>query len=207
MRSPSGATSPARPVSPSLVRRAHSLCGISRTVGLAPVVAVTDPLEDLMRTLSSLSEAHQLHAYRGAVRHAGTGARPRARHAASVRRGLLSRTRRRSRRVRSQDLVSVVRAHSALHEDASTVVVEERTDCRRRRAGGGRSQAAVLPSSARSFHAARTDAARPTEVEVMRGDVGSGGRRSRGRRSRGVRSGRVPRRSATNSTPNCSKSS
>jgi chemosensory pili system protein ChpA (sensor histidine kinase/response regulator) len=43
---------PARAITPSLVRRAHSLCGISRTVGLAPVVAIADPIDELMRTLA-----------------------------------------------------------------------------------------------------------------------------------------------------------
>ena len=115
---------PGRPVSPSLVRRAHSLCGISRTVGLAPVVAVTDPLEDLMRTLSSLSEAHHLalspaqfdtlerviDRVRGMLHQFAAGFYP---DEAPLEAGAV------------EDLVSVVRAHSALHEDASTVAVEE----------------------------------------------------------------------------------
>ncbi|MGB3426608.1 MAG: Hpt domain-containing protein, partial [Burkholderiaceae bacterium] len=115
---------PGRPVSPGLVRRAHSLCGISRTVGLAPVVAVTDPLEDLMRTLSSLSEAHQLtlspaqfdtlervlDRLRGMLHQFAAGFYP---DEAPLEAGAV------------EDLVSVVRAHSALHEDASTVVVDE----------------------------------------------------------------------------------
>ena len=46
---------PVRPVSAQVVRRAHSLSGISKTVGLAPVVAIADPLDDLMHTLSMLS--------------------------------------------------------------------------------------------------------------------------------------------------------
>jgi hypothetical protein len=44
---------PARAVTPNILRRAHSLCGISRTVGLAPVVAIADPIDELMRTLSA----------------------------------------------------------------------------------------------------------------------------------------------------------
>jgi chemosensory pili system protein ChpA (sensor histidine kinase/response regulator) len=115
---------PGRPVSASLVRRAHSLCGISRTVGLAPVVAVTDPLEDLMRTLSSLSDAHHLtlspaqfdtlerviDRVRGMLHQFAAGFYP---DEAPLEAGAV------------EDLVSVVRAHSALHEDASAHAVEE----------------------------------------------------------------------------------
>jgi chemosensory pili system protein ChpA (sensor histidine kinase/response regulator) len=115
---------PGRPVSPSLVRRAHSLCGISRTVGLAPLVAVTDPLEDLMRTLSSLSDAHHfalsaaqfdtlervLDRVRGMLHQFAAGFYP---DAAPLEAGAI------------QDLVSVVRAHSALHEDVAATAVEK----------------------------------------------------------------------------------
>ena len=43
---------PARAVTPNIMRRAHSLSGISKTVGLAPVVAIAEPLDGLMRTLT-----------------------------------------------------------------------------------------------------------------------------------------------------------
>jgi chemosensory pili system protein ChpA (sensor histidine kinase/response regulator) len=43
---------PQRPVLASTVRRAHSLAGISATVGLTPVHAIADPLDDLMHELS-----------------------------------------------------------------------------------------------------------------------------------------------------------
>ncbi len=46
---------PARQVSAQVVRRAHSLSGISKTIGLTPVIAIADPLDDLMHTLSMLS--------------------------------------------------------------------------------------------------------------------------------------------------------
>lgn len=42
---------PTRSVLPSTVRRAHSLAGISGTVGLAPVHEIADPLDDLMHAL------------------------------------------------------------------------------------------------------------------------------------------------------------
>jgi chemosensory pili system protein ChpA (sensor histidine kinase/response regulator) len=43
---------PDRVVSPATVRRAHSLAGITATVGLHPVNAIADPLEHLMRELA-----------------------------------------------------------------------------------------------------------------------------------------------------------
>ncbi|HEX5640471.1 MAG TPA: Hpt domain-containing protein [Burkholderiaceae bacterium] len=115
---------PGRPVSPGLVRRAHSLCGISRTVGLAPVVAVTDPLEDLMRTLSSLSDAHHfalsaaqfdtlervIDRVRGMLHQFAAGFYP---DEAPLEAGAIG------------DLVSVVRAHSALHEDVTAAGLAE----------------------------------------------------------------------------------
>ena len=107
---------PARPASESVTRRVHSLCGISRTVGLTPVVAVIDPLEDLMRTLSSLSDAHKftfsakqfdtlervMDRVRGMLHHFAAGFYP---EEAPLEAGAV------------QDLVSIVRAHSALHEE------------------------------------------------------------------------------------------
>jgi chemosensory pili system protein ChpA (sensor histidine kinase/response regulator) len=111
---------PARPVGSNVTRRVHSLCGISRTVGLTPVVAVIDPLEDLMRTLSSLSGAHQftlsaaqfdtlervVDRVRGMLHHFAAGFYP---EEAPLEAGAV------------QDLVSIVRAHSALHEQAGAV--------------------------------------------------------------------------------------
>jgi len=107
---------PARAVSPSAIRCAHSLRGISRTVGLTPVVAVTDPLEDLLRTLSSLSGARQLtlspaqfdtlervlDRVRGMLHQFAAGFYP---DEAPLEAGAV------------EDLVSLVRAHSALHEE------------------------------------------------------------------------------------------
>ena len=43
---------PNRPVSAATVRRAHSLAGITATVGLQPVTAIADPLEHLMHELA-----------------------------------------------------------------------------------------------------------------------------------------------------------
>jgi chemosensory pili system protein ChpA (sensor histidine kinase/response regulator) len=114
---------PARPVSTTVVRRAHSLCGISRTVGLTPVVAVTDPLEDLMRTLSALPGTHHLtlsaaqfdtlerviERVRGMLHQFAAGFYP---DEAPLEAGAVA------------DLVSVVRAHSALHEDVSAPAIE-----------------------------------------------------------------------------------
>src|SRR5262249_60107207 len=42
---------PTRAVLPATVRRAHSLAGISATVGLTPVWAIADGLDDLMHEL------------------------------------------------------------------------------------------------------------------------------------------------------------
>jgi chemosensory pili system protein ChpA (sensor histidine kinase/response regulator) len=43
---------PERPVARATVRHAHSLAGISATVGLTPVWSIADPLDDLMHELS-----------------------------------------------------------------------------------------------------------------------------------------------------------
>jgi chemosensory pili system protein ChpA (sensor histidine kinase/response regulator) len=107
---------PARPVGSNVTRRVHSLCGISRTVGLTPVVAVIDPLEDLMRTLASLSDARRftltaaqfdtlervIDRVRGMLHHFAAGFYPQE---APLEAGAV------------QDLASIVRAHSALHEE------------------------------------------------------------------------------------------
>ena len=107
---------PARGVTPNIMRRAHSLSGISKTVGLAPVVSIAEPLDDLMRTLTM------------------QGPRPLALMPAQF--DTLERVTDRARGMLHQfaagiypdeapldagalhDLVSVVRAHGALHGDA-----------------------------------------------------------------------------------------
>ena len=117
---------PARPVGSNVTRRVHSLCGISRTVGLTPVVSVIDPLEDLMRTLSSLSDAHKftltaaqfdtlervIDRVRGMLHHFAAGFYP---EEAPLEAGAV------------QDLLSIVRAHSALHEEIEAAVGGEPT--------------------------------------------------------------------------------
>jgi len=117
---------PARPVNASVTRRVHSLCGISRTVGLTPVVAVIDPLEDLMRTLSSLSDVHKftltatqfdtlervIDRVRGMLHHFAAGFYP---EEAPLEAGAV------------QDLVSIVRAHGALHEEIAAAADGEPT--------------------------------------------------------------------------------
>ena len=115
---------PARPVTSGLVRRAHSLCGISRTVGLAPVVAIIDPIEDLMRALSALGASRHLaltasqfdtleraiERMRGMLHQFAAGIYP---DEAPLEAGAVV------------DLVSVVRAHSALHEEGSVLPSDE----------------------------------------------------------------------------------
>jgi len=117
---------PARPVGSNVTRRVHSLCGISRTVGLTPVVAVIDPLEDLMRTLSSLSDARRftlsasqfdtlervIDRVRGMLHHFAAGFYPQE---APLEAGAV------------QDLASIVRAHSALHEEIEAAADGEAT--------------------------------------------------------------------------------
>ncbi len=107
---------PARAVTPSIVRRAHSLCGISRTVGLAPVVAIADPIDELMRTLSALGGLRPfalspsqfdtlervIERVRGMLHQFAAGIYP---EEAPLEAGAV------------QDLVSVVRAHGALHAE------------------------------------------------------------------------------------------
>ncbi len=113
---------PARPVSAQVVRRAHSLSGISKTVGLLPVIAIADPLDDLMHTLSMLSgprhyaltAAHfdtlerVIEHMRGMLHQFAAGVYP---EEAPLDAGAL------------QDVVAVVRAHSALHDELAPVVV------------------------------------------------------------------------------------
>ena len=107
---------PARGVTPNIMRRAHSLSGISKTVGLAPVVSIAEPLDDLMRTLTMLGPRHMpltpaqfdtlervTDRVRGMLHQFAAGIYP---DEAPLEAGAL------------QDLMSVVRAHSALHDDA-----------------------------------------------------------------------------------------
>ena len=106
---------PARGVTPNIMRRAHSLSGISKTVGLAPVVAIAEPLDDLMRTLTIHGPRHLAltaaqfdtlervtDRVRGMLHQFAAGVYP---DEAPLEAGAL------------HDLVSVVRAHSALHDD------------------------------------------------------------------------------------------
>ena len=107
---------PARGVTPNIMRRAHSLSGISKTVGLAPVVSIAEPLDDLMRTLTMHGPRHlaltpaqfdtlerATDRVRGMLHQFAAGVYP---DEAPLDAGALG------------DLVSVVRAHSALHDDA-----------------------------------------------------------------------------------------
>ncbi len=107
---------PTRSVTPNIMRRAHSLSGISKTVGLAPVVSIAEPLDDLMRTLTMHSPRHMAltpaqfdtlervtDRVRGMLHQFAAGIYP---DEAPLDAGAL------------QDLMSVVRAHSALHDDA-----------------------------------------------------------------------------------------
>ena len=108
---------PARAVTPNIMRRAHSLSGISKTVGLAPVVSIAEPLDDLMRTLTMIGPRHHLaltpaqfdtlervtDRVRGMLHQFAAGIYP---DEAPLDAGAL------------HDLVSVVREHSALHDDA-----------------------------------------------------------------------------------------
>ena len=108
---------PARGVTPNIMRRAHSLSGISKTVGLAPVVSIAEPLDDLMRTLTMLGPRHHLaltaaqfdtlervtDRVRGMLHQFAAGIYP---DEAPLEAGAL------------HDLVSLVRTHSALHDDS-----------------------------------------------------------------------------------------
>ncbi len=113
---------PARPVTPTLVRRAHSLSGISKTVGLMPLVAIADPLDDLMHALSGLNPARhfelsaaQFDTLERVIEHArnmlGQFAASVYPDDAPLDAGAVA------------DLVSVVRAASALHEEISPPAV------------------------------------------------------------------------------------
>lgn len=106
---------PARAVTPNIMRRAHSLSGISKTVGLAPVVSIAEPLDDLMRTLTMQGPRHMAlmpaqfdtlervtDRVRGMLHQFAAGIYP---DEAPLDAGAL------------QDLIAVVRAHSALHDE------------------------------------------------------------------------------------------
>ena len=113
---------PTRTVSAQVVRRAHSLSGISKTVGLAPVIAISDPLDDLMHTLSMLSGPRHyaltapqfdtlervIEHMRGMLHQFAAGVYP---DEAPLDAGAL------------QDVVAIVRAHSALHDELTPVTV------------------------------------------------------------------------------------
>ncbi len=112
---------PARPVSAQVVRSAHSLSGISKTIGLTPVIAIADPLDDLVHTLSMLTGPRHyelaaaqidtlervIERMRGMLHEFAAGQYP---DEAPLDAGAL------------RDLVSVVRAHSALHDEVAPVV-------------------------------------------------------------------------------------
>ena len=107
---------PARTVSALATRRAHSLAGITATVGLAPVLAIADPLDDLLHELSTLGPTRHYelvpaqfdmldHALErmNAMLHAFAGGRyP---DEAPLEAGAVA------------DLLAIVRAYAALHEE------------------------------------------------------------------------------------------
>ena len=106
---------PMRGVTANIMRRAHSLSGISKTVGLAPVVSIAEPLDDLMRTLTMQGPRHMAltpaqfdtlervtDRVRGMLHQFAAGIYP---DEAPLDAGAL------------HDLMSVVRAQSALHDD------------------------------------------------------------------------------------------
>jgi chemosensory pili system protein ChpA (sensor histidine kinase/response regulator) len=118
---------PGRAVSAQVVRRAHSLSGISKTVGLTSVIAIADPLDDLMHTLSMLSGPRHytlsaaqfdtlervIEHMRGMLHQFAAGLYP---DEAPLDAGAL------------QDVVAVVRAHSALHEELVPSMVPPSTE-------------------------------------------------------------------------------
>jgi len=118
---------PARPVSAQVVRRAHSLSGISKTVGLLPVIAIADPLDDLMHTLSMLSGVRHyaltaaqfdtlervIEHMRGMLHQFAAGLYP---DEAPFDAGAL------------HDIVAIVRAHSALHDELTPSTVPASMD-------------------------------------------------------------------------------
>ncbi len=108
---------PQRPASAQAARRAHSLAGITSTVGVEPVLEIADPLDDLLHELSGEAGAHvtlappqfdtlerAIERMRGMLHQFAAGIYPdRAPlDAAAV-----------------QDLLSVVRAQAALHLPAA----------------------------------------------------------------------------------------
>lgn len=114
---------PGRSVNPHAARRAHSLAGITATVGLAPVLAIADPLDDLMHELGNLG-AHRHFEFapaqfdtlervtdrmRGMLHQFSAGVYPEETplEAAAV-----------------QDLLVQVRAHAALHQESAELEAE-----------------------------------------------------------------------------------
>ncbi|MGH6624514.1 MAG: Hpt domain-containing protein, partial [Burkholderiaceae bacterium] len=111
---------PSRAITPVVVRRAHSLSGISKTVGLAPVVAIADPLDDLMHSLSGMSRSRHFELtapqfdtlervterMRGMLHQFAAGLYP---DEAPLEAGAVA------------DLLSIVRAASALHEEVTAL--------------------------------------------------------------------------------------
>ena len=107
---------PARTVSAQAARRAHSLAGITATVGLAPVLAIADPLDDLLHELSTLGPTRHYELApaqfdsldralerMNAMLHSFAGGRyP---DEAPLEAGAVA------------DLLAIVRAHAALHEE------------------------------------------------------------------------------------------
>jgi chemosensory pili system protein ChpA (sensor histidine kinase/response regulator) len=118
---------PARPVSAQAVRRAHSLSGISKTVGLDPVIAIADPLDDLMHTLSMLTGPRHfpltaaqfdtlervIERMRGMLHQFAAGVYP---DEAPFDAGAL------------HDIVAIVRAHGALHDELVSQTVPASTE-------------------------------------------------------------------------------
>jgi chemosensory pili system protein ChpA (sensor histidine kinase/response regulator) len=118
---------PARQVSAQAVRRAHSLSGISKTVGLEPVIAIADPLDDLMHTLSMLTGTRHfpltapqydtlervIERMRGMLHQFAAGLYP---DEAPFDAGAL------------HDIVAIVRAHGALHDELGVQTVPASTE-------------------------------------------------------------------------------
>ncbi len=109
---------PGRSVTAQSARRAHSLAGITATVGLGPVLSIADPLDDLMHELSTLGPTRHFEfappqfdtlervtdRMRGMLHQFSAGVYPDEAplEAAAV-----------------HDLLAQVRAHAALHADSA----------------------------------------------------------------------------------------
>jgi len=117
---------PDRPASANAARRAHSLAGITATVGVGPVLEIADPLDDLLHELSGEVGAHialtpsqfdtlerVIERMRGMLHQFAAGIYP---DAAPPEAGAV------------QELLSVVRAQAALHlpsVDSEDVALDE----------------------------------------------------------------------------------